>query len=71
MLIATGKVVDGRVELEADLPEGASVIVLALEGDESFEADAETERMLLESIALCDRGQTTPIAQLLSELRSR
>lgn len=51
MRIAPGKVVDGRVELDAELPEGVSVTVLALEGDEAFEADAETENMLLESIA--------------------
>jgi hypothetical protein len=71
MRIASGKVVGGRVELDAELPEGASVTVLALEGDETFEADAETEQMLLQAIAQCDTGQTTPMAQLLSELRSR
>jgi hypothetical protein len=71
MRIASGKVVDGRVELDAELPEGASVTVLALEGDETFEADAETEKMLLEAIAQCDRQQTTPITELLAELRSR
>jgi hypothetical protein len=71
MQIASGKVVAGRVELDAELPEGAPVIVLALEGDETFEADAETEQMLLQAIARCDKGATTPMAQLLSELRSR
>jgi hypothetical protein len=71
MRIAPGKVVDGRVELDAELPEGASVTVLALEGDETFEADAETEQILLKAIAQCDKGQTTPMADLLSELRSR
>jgi hypothetical protein len=71
MRIASGKVVDGRVELDAELPEGASVTVLALEGDETFDADPETEQMLLQAIAECDNGQTTPMAQLLSELRSR
>jgi beta-lactam-binding protein with PASTA domain len=71
MRIASGKVIDGRVELDAELPEGASVTVLALEGDETFEADAETEKMLLEAIAQCDRRQTTPITEVLSELRSR
>lgn len=65
------KVVDGRVELDAELPEGASGTVLALDGDETFEADAETEKQLLESIAQCDRRQTTPMTELLSELRSR
>jgi hypothetical protein len=71
MRIASGKVVGGRVELDAELPEGASVTVLALEGDETFEADAETEKMLLESIAQCEKGQTTRMVDLLSELRSR
>jgi hypothetical protein len=71
MRIASGKVVDGRVELDGELPEGASVTVLALEDDETFEADAETEKMLLEAIGQCDRGQTTPLTDLLSELRSR
>ena len=71
MRIASGKVVDGRVELDAELPEGASVTVLAPEGDGTFEADAETEKMLLDAIAQCDRGQTTPMTALISELRTR
>jgi beta-lactam-binding protein with PASTA domain len=71
MRIAPGRVVNGRVELDAELPEGTSVTVLALEGDETFEADSETERMLLQAIAQCEKGQTTPIADLVSELRSR
>lgn len=71
MQIAPGKVVNGRVELDAELPEGTSVTVLALEGDETFEADAETEQMLVQAIAQCEKGQTTPMADLVSELRSR
>ena len=71
MVIASGRVVDGRVELDSELPEGASVTVLAPEGDETFEADPETERMLLDSIAQCERGETIPLTQLLSELRDR
>ena len=71
MRIAPGKVVNGRVELDVELPEGTSVTVLALEGDETFEADAETEQMLLQAITQCEKGQTTPMADLLSELRSR
>ena len=71
MVIASGKVVGGRVELDSALPEGASVTVLAPEGDETFEADADTERMLIDSIAQCDRGETTPLTQLLGELRDR
>ena len=71
MVIASGRVVDGRVELDSELPEGASVTVLAPEGDETIEADPETERLLLESIAQCDRGETIPLTQLLGELRDR
>ena len=71
MRIASGKVVGGRVELDTDLPEGTSVTVLAPEGDETFEADPETEKMLLEAIAQCQRGETTPLSDFLAELRSR
>ena len=69
MRIASGKVVDGRVELDGELPEGASVTVLATDGDETFEVDAETEQLLLQAIEECDRGKTTPMARLLSKLR--
>jgi len=59
MRVATGRIVDGRVELlEADLPEGAAVTVLLSEGDETFEADEATEQMLLESIAECERPRS-------------
>lgn len=71
MRVASGKVVGGRVELDGELPEGASVTVLAREGDETFEADPETEQMLLDAIAQCERGETMPLTQLLGELRSR
>ncbi|MEO8255718.1 MAG: hypothetical protein ABI868_00070 [Acidobacteriota bacterium] len=71
MVIASGKVVGGRVELDSELPEGASVTVLARESDETFEADADTERMLLDSIAQCERGDTIPLLELLDELRNR
>lgn len=69
MRVTSGTVVDGRVKLDAELPEGASVIVLMMEGDGTFEADAETERMLLEAIGQSDRGETTPLADFLDELR--
>jgi hypothetical protein len=71
MVMASGRVVGGRVELDGELPEGVSVTVLAREGDETFEADAETERMLLDAIAQCERGDTIPLPQLLAELRAR
>jgi hypothetical protein len=71
MVIASGRVVGGRVELDSELPEGASVTVLARDGDETFEADAETERMLLEAIAQCERGDTISLPELLDQLRDR
>ncbi len=71
MQIASGKVVDGRVELDGELPEGASVTVIARDDDETFEADPATEKMLLDAIAQCERGDTIPLTQLLPEFRSR
>jgi len=69
--IALGRVVGGRVELEGELPEGTSVSVLATDGDETFEADADAEQALLQAIDQCNRGETTPMARLLSELTDR
>ena len=72
MRVASGRIIEGRIEVDAaDLPEGAAVTVLLAEGDETFEADEETEQMLLESIAQCERGQTVPLSQVLEELRRR
>jgi len=39
--------------------------------EQTFEADPETELMLLESIAQADLGQTVPLEKVLDELRSR
>ena len=71
MAIASGKVVGGRGELDSELPEGTSVTVLTRDGGETFQADAETERVLLDAIAQCERGDTVPLPQLLGELRNR
>ena len=71
MQIASGKVVDGRVVVDGDLPEGADVTLLALDGEETFEVDAELEAFLLESIAQGDRGETISAVDLLVEMRNR
>ena len=72
MRVASGRVIDGQIHLEdATLPEGATVTILLREDDETFEADEETEQMLLESIAQCERGQTVPLEQVLEDLRRR
>jgi len=71
MRVASGRIIDGHVELDVDFPEGATVTVLLPEGDETFEADPETEQMLLQSIAQCERGQTVPLDKVLDRLRNR
>ena len=71
MQIVSGKVVNGQVVVEAELPEGAEVTILALDGEESFEVDGELEAVLLESIGQADRGEIISGEQLLRELRSR
>lgn len=71
MQIATGKVVNGQVVVDAELPEGADVTLLALDGEETFEAGAEIEAVLLESIAQGKRGETIMAEDLLREMRSR
>lgn len=71
MQVASGKVINGRIVVDADFPEGTEVMLLALDGEETFEVDAELEAVLLESIAQADRGETIPAEDLLRELRSR
>lgn len=61
----------GRVELDGERPEGAFVTVLTRDGDETVEADQETEKMLLTAITQCDRDETISLQPLLGELRSR
>jgi hypothetical protein len=71
MQITSGRVVGGRVELEAALPEGTEVTVLGRDSEETFEADAELEAILLESIAQGQRGERISAEELLREMRSR
>jgi len=71
MHVASGKVVRGQVVVEGELLEGADVMLLTLDGEETFEVDAELEAILLESIAQGQRGETIPAEELLREMRSR
>jgi hypothetical protein len=61
----------GRVQLDAELPEGASVTVLAPDAGDTFVADPETEKMLLKAIDQCRRGQVTPFKDFVAEMRTR
>mgnify|MGYP001791598076 CR=1 FL=1 len=71
MRIASGKVVDGHVEYEGDLPDGSEVTLLAYEPEDTFEASEELKAVLLKSMAQADRGETFPIEQLFQEMLSR
>lgn len=69
MLITTGKVLGGTIKIEAKgLPEGATVTVLAPEGDETFALSAEEEANLLTAIAEADRVETTSASQVLQQI---
>jgi hypothetical protein len=57
--------------LDAELPEGTQVTVLARDSEETFEVDEELEAVLLESIAQGQRGERISAEELLREMRSR
>lgn len=70
MLITTGIVHGGTIQIDAkSLPAGATVTVLAPEGDETFELSSEDEAKLLAAIAEAERGETTNAAELLKQIR--
>lgn len=70
MLITTGKVLGGTIKVDArSLPEGATVTVLASEGDRTFELSLEDETKLLAAIAEGDRGETIHASQVLQQIR--
>ena len=60
MIITTGTVRGGKIEVDAEsLPEGASVTVLAGEGDETFELTGEDQVRLTAAIVEADRRNCT------------
>ena len=70
MLITTGTVQDGTIKIDVkSLPEGATVTVLAPEGDETFELGPSDEATLLAAIAEADRGETTNASHVLEKIR--
>ena len=73
MKIATGKVVGGKVVVDGDpLEEGASVTVLARDGENGFALSPEEEAELLLSIAEADdRGETISAEEVLAKLARR
>ncbi|MEK6373114.1 MAG: hypothetical protein AABO58_10495 [Acidobacteriota bacterium] len=71
MRIASGKVVHGQIVYEGELPEGAEVTLLAEDHEETFEVTDELKRVLLQSIAQCERGETISAEDLIREMQSR
>lgn len=69
MQVATGTVVNGKVEIEGvTLPEGAVVAVVARRADEPFMLSAADEEELLAAIAEIECGEFITVDQLLESL---
>ena len=68
MKVITGRVVDGKVELEADVEDSTLVAVLA--ADESgFRLSAQEEEELTKALQEIRRGEFADGHELLRELR--
>jgi hypothetical protein len=71
MLITTGKVNDGVIQLDADgLPDGTTVTVLAHEGDETFGLEPAQKAELLAAIAEAGRGELLTVSSVFEQTRS-
>ena len=69
MLITTGRVTGGSIELEsAILPEGVRVTILAPEDGETFELVPDDEVKLLAAVAEAQRGETVNASELLEQI---
>lgn len=70
MLITTGKVKEGVIRVDTKgLPDGATVTVLAHEGDETFELNPAQEAELLAAIAEAEQGEFVSAAEVLQQIR--
>ena len=66
MIIATGRVVGGKVVLEGEsLTEGSVVTVIAGENDGTFDVSDGEERALLAAIAQAERGEVVSWVELM------
>jgi len=72
MVMATGKVVDGKVIVDGDpLPEGITVAIYYEDAADDFRLSPEQVAQLEHSIAQADRGETIPAEDVRAELRAR
>ncbi|MDX6403042.1 MAG: hypothetical protein QOH70_497 [Blastocatellia bacterium] len=71
MLVTTGKVSGGAIEVEpGSLPEGATVTILATEDGEVFELNASDEAMMLAAIAEAERGEVINASEVLRQINN-
>ena len=69
MQVATGTVVNGKIEIEGvSLPEGSMVAVLARGADEPFKLSSEDEDELLAAMSEIERGDFVTVEELLRDL---
>jgi len=68
--ITPGRVVSGKVVLEAELEEGTPVSVLSREGTETFLLNPRDEAELLEAIREGELGDSSDGEELLRSLQS-
>ncbi len=69
MLLTTGKVAGGAIEIEAgSLPEGATVTILATEDGEVFELNSSDEAMILAAIAEAECGEVMNASDVLRQI---
>ena len=74
MTLVRGHVKDGRIVVDdpVDLPEGAAVEIAVLGDDEALSAEerAEVDAAIDEGIDQAERGETSPIEDVLRRLRA-
>lgn len=69
MQVATGTVVNGKIELEGvALTEGTTVAIVARGADENFVLTPAQENELLEAMAEIERGEFVTLEELLVSL---
>lgn len=69
MTILPGKVVNGRIEVEDELPEGTEVMVYLRNDEQGAELTAEELAELDAAMAEADRGEGVPAEKVLREIR--
>jgi hypothetical protein len=69
MRVITGRVVDGKIEVQGDLQEGTAVAILAAD-EGGFQLNAKEEEELVAALEEIRRGNYVDGRELLRELKS-